>query len=239
MARRRHVEARAAGRTAALFLSALLYGCTGPLSALDPAGPSAQAIADLWWAMFWGAAALFAGVMALLMLAMWRPAALARWSGRHFIVYGGLAMPSAVLLALLVYALAMGERLIARPLAQPPLQVEVEARMWMWEFSYPGTAGASSTFDRLHIPAGRPVDLVVTSTDVIHSFWVPRLGGKIDAVPGHRNVIRLEADRPGIYRGICSEYCGIGHAEMDFAVVVHEEGDYEAALLALARESGE
>jgi len=81
--------------------------------------------------------------------------------------------------------------------------------------------------NELHIPANTPVDIYVTSSDVIHSFWVPRLAGKIDAIPGHTSVLRLEADEPGDYRGQCAEFCGRGHAHMQFRVSAHSKTDFE------------
>jgi cytochrome c oxidase subunit 2 len=120
-----------------------------------------------------------------------------------------------VLSALLVYALLQGDRLRPQP-AEDAFEIHGTARMWSWEFSAPD--GSSPSRNVLRIPAGRPVDLHVTSADVIHSFWIPRLGGKMDAIPGHTNVIRLMADRPGTYRGVCAEFCGIGHSTMFLTV---------------------
>ena len=128
-----------------------------------------------------------------------------------------------------VNAFVLGERLVARPGSAEPLRLEAEGRQWQWTFRYP-EAGGLVTVDTLHIPAGREIAFTVTSADVIHSFWVPRLGGKIDAVPGHRNTIRLRADRPGRYGGACAEFCGIGHTAMRFTVVAHPAADYDAAL---------
>lgn len=188
--------------------------------------------------MFWGATAIFAITMALFALAMWRRSALPRLEARTWIVQGGLVFPSLVVGALVVAALLVGERLIAKPLEDAPLRVSAEGRMWAWSFAYPEAADGSTPV--LHIPAGRPVDVVLTSRDVIHSFWVPRLAGKIDAIPGHANVIRIEADRPGVYRGVCAEFCGRGHTVMNFEVEAHAEADYEAALArALAGEERE
>jgi cytochrome c oxidase subunit 2 len=209
----------------------LLAGCGGPLSTLEPAGPAAASIAQLWWVMFWGSAVILLGVMGLLILAVWKPGSLASIKPRHWIVHGGITFTSAVVLVLLVYALFMGERLIPRPLAEQPLTVEANGTMWIWEFSYPDMPEAEPSVGTLHIPAGQPVDIAITSSDVIHSFWVPRLGGKMDAIPGHRNVLRLTADRPGTYRGICAEFCGVGHTGMEFVVIAHEAADYEAALM--------
>jgi cytochrome c oxidase subunit 2 len=82
----------------------------------------------------------------------------------------------------------------------------------------------------LHLPAGIPVDIVVTSLDVIHAFWVPRLAGKIDAVPGHVNRLRIRADQPGRNEGLCNQFCGLGHPGMRFVVIVHTAEDFAAAL---------
>ncbi|MGH8431133.1 MAG: cytochrome c oxidase subunit II, partial [Solimonas sp.] len=107
--------------------------------------------------------------------------------------------------------------------------IEVHAEQWRWNFRYPDHGGLA-TEGVLHLAAGTPVDVVVTSGDVIHSFWVPRLAGKIDAVPGRANTLRLQADTPGRYQGQCAEFCGTGHATMRFDVVVHAAADYAAAL---------
>lgn len=206
-----------------------LAGCAGPLSTLDPAGPSAANIANLWWVMFWGALVLFGLVMALLALSILRPAAVAAIKPSHWIIGGGLVMPIPILIALLVAALLLGEQLLPKPGGVAPMRIEAHASRWEWRFSYPEVPGASAT-EIMHIPAGEPVDIVVTAADVIHGFWIPRLGGKVDAIPGHPNVIRLQADRPGIYRGICAEYCGEGHETMGFVVEAHAPADYAAAV---------
>src|SRR5690554_5295875 len=196
-------------------LLAVLGACTGPLSALDPAGPAADGIADLWWVMFWGSVVLFALVSGLLALTYLRPGFAATVSPTQWIVYGGLVMPVTILIVLVGYALYAGERLLPNP--DGPRQIEVYAERWTFSFSYPDIDAEART-SVLLIPAGEPVELTITSLDVIHAFWVPRLGGKMDAIPGHPNVWRIEADRPGTYRGVCAEYCGIGHADMGFVV---------------------
>lgn len=222
------------------FAGIVLAGCSGPLSTLEPAGPAAESIALLWWIMLAGAVVLFVIVVGLFGLALIRPAWLVGISARNWIIHGGITMSSVVILLLLVAAFILGERLIARRLADPPLQVQANGRMWVWEFSYPETDGQPMTMDVLHIPAGQPVDVVVTSSDVIHSFWSPRLAGKIDAVPGHENVVRLTADRPGTYRGVCAEFCGVGHTDMHFSVVAHPPEEYAQALAeALAAEGAQ
>ncbi|WP_291976113.1 MULTISPECIES: cytochrome c oxidase subunit II [unclassified Chelatococcus] len=196
-----------------------LSGCSGPFSALEPEGPSARGAATLWWIMLSSSAVIFAAVWFVLILALLRPGVLRRFGARRTILWGGLIVPAFILTILVVAALVLGERLLALPRDDMPARIEVVARQWSWEFRYPdGTVGEGL----LRMPAGQDVDFVVTSEDVIHSFWIPRLGGKIDAIPGHQNIIRLRADRPGIFRGICAEYCGSGHAAMPFTVEVYE-----------------
>lgn len=201
-----------------------LSACAGPLSTLDPAGPHATSVAAIWWAMLAGAVILALLVFALLALAFRRRAREQRVSTRLWLGWLGLAMPVAVLAVLLGYALYLGGRLLPTP-ARDTVTIAVEARQYGWRFT---VAGGPRTEGVLHIPAGRPVDLRITATDVIHSFWVPRLAGKMDAIPGHTNVLRIVADRPGTYLGECAEYCGVGHAGHGFRVVAHDAAGWTA-----------
>jgi len=204
-----------------------LGGCSGPLSTLDTAGSAAASIATLWWAMLAGAAVLTVLVMTLLALAFRRRPAPAPGGTRLWIGGLGVAMPSTVLLVLLGFALALGEQTIARKAADVVV-VEASAHQWYWDFRHPGMAGEIVTRDVLHIPAGRPVDLRLEAHDVIHSFWVPRLAGKMDAIPGHVNVIRIDAKEPGRFEGQCAEFCGLGHAGHRFRVVAHDAAGWAA-----------
>lgn len=179
----------------------------------------------MWWVMLGGSAILAALVFVLLALAFRRrdadrpPAA-----GRLWIGALGLAMPGAVLLALVGYALTIGIGTL--PTADPAaVEIRVAARRYAWDIVHPG---GIRTGNVLHIPAGRPVDLVITSRDVIHSLWIPRLAGKMDAIPGHTNRLRVMADRPGTYRGECAEYCGTGHRDHGFTVVAHDAAGWAA-----------
>jgi cytochrome c oxidase subunit 2 len=209
-----------------------LAGCSGPLSTLDPSGPAAASIATLWWVMLAGSAALFALVMVLFALVTRRPGWGSGVSPARWIVLGGLVLPAAVLPPLVAYALAAGERLLPLPGNAPP-RIEAEGRQWVWTFRYPDYGGVE-TRNVLHLPAGVPVDIVVTSLDVIHAFWVPRLAGKIDALPGHVNRLRIRADQPGRYEGLCNQFCGLGHPGMRFVVIVHRAEDFAAALAQVA-----
>lgn len=216
---------------AVVTVAFIVSGCAGDLSTLEPAGPAAAAIARLWWIMLAGSTVLFLGVGAVLVVAWRSPAWLGRSPARRLVVWGGLVMPSVVLTALVTTAFALGEVLLMRS-DEPPLRIDVQARMWSWDFRYPG---GGMTENVLHIPTGRDVEFVVTSADVIHGFWVPRLGGKIDAVPGHVNRIRLRADSPGRYGGVCAEFCGEGHPAMRFTVEAHAADDYAGVLAREAR----
>jgi cytochrome c oxidase subunit 2/cytochrome aa3-600 menaquinol oxidase subunit 2 len=211
----------------------MLVGCARPLSAVDPAGPAAEAIATLWWVLFIGAALIFAMVMILLVLALRsRPGpAGAEADARRETVWIkglGLAFSLAVLATLTVYGLLIGERLLPRP-GPDVVRVGAEAQRWTWRFSYDAAPGRV-TEGVLHIPAGRPVDVAITSRDVIHSFWVPRLAGKLDAIPGHVNILRIEADQPGSFAGVSAEFNGPGYTGHRFTVTAHDEAAWTAFL---------
>jgi cytochrome c oxidase subunit 2 len=211
-------------------LLTLAAGCTGPFSILDPAGPSAEAVAWLWWGMFAGFTAVLVVVVALWVYAVRRDpgemddAAAQRLQNR-WIIGGGLALPTISIVVLLAFGIPIGHRMLPWPPADgEAVRIEVTARQWRWAVQYPGTEIALE--DELHIPAGQPVDVYLTSEDVIHSFWVPRLGGKLDMFPGRTNILRLQADEPGLYHGQCAEFCGLGHAHMQFVVHAHTPEDY-------------
>lgn len=212
------------GMTPALT-SLLLAGCAAPLSALDPAGPHAGGVARLWWIMLAGCMAAFAVMAVLLTLAFVRrgEARTGLWLG-----FLGTALPVLLLTVLTSYAFAIGRAGLPLPAAHA-VAVEATGHRFYWTFRQPGPGRrAIATRDTLHIPAGRPVDVHVRSVDVIHSFWVPRLAGKMDAIPGHTNVLRIEAARPGSYAGRCAEFCGLGHAVNRFTVVAHDAAGWAA-----------
>lgn len=219
-------------RAAGIFLlMPLLAACSGPLSSLEPAGPSARAAALLWWGMF----GLF-GLIMVVVIVLWI-VALRRQPGKtdpqqearthtRWIVGGGLILPIATITLVLAFGVPMGQRMLPLPLAEgEPLQIEVVAHQWWWEVHYPQQGIRLE--NEIHIPAGEPVDMKLSSEDVIHSFWVPQLAGKLDMFPGRVNTLRLEADRPGSYRGVCAEFCGVGHSHMAFVVTAHSATDWQ------------
>jgi cytochrome c oxidase subunit 2 len=117
---------------------------------------------------------------------------------------------------------------IARPPSAAAFTIDVVAHQWWWEFRYDDPAGGRSftTANEVHVPVGRPVQFTLRTSDVIHSFWVPALGGKTDIIPGRTNRMWLQADKPGIYQGQCSEYCGLQHAQMALRVIADTPDDF-------------
>ena len=205
-----------------------LAGCEGALSTVDPAGPAARHIATLWWVMLAGGTAIFAFVIALLALAfLWRRDGTGG-SERVWVFGLGLGFTMSILAALLAYGLFIGEQLLPRQ-DGAVVSVNAEARRWVWTFTY-ADAPELETEGELHIPAGRPIDVAITTADVIHSFWVPRLAGKLDAIPGHVNVLRIEADLPGRYPGVSGEFSGEGYAGHDFMVIAHDPEGWQQFL---------
>ena len=195
-------------------------------SVLHPAGPDAAVIADFAWVLFGGGALIFLGVMALLVLAVRRrpePVNARRW-----IVGAGFAFPVVVLSILLVWSTWRSAELTPQT-SKGAMSIGVTAKMWWWEVRYrdPASGREFASANEIRIPVGRPVYLGLTSSDVIHSLWIPALNGKIDTVPGRVTGLTLRADKPGVYRGQCAEYCGEQHARMALHVVAMEPAEFD------------
>lgn len=226
-----------AKRMALPAVALLLAGCRLAdrpwQSVLHPAGPDAAIITQLAWLLFVGGLVIFLGVMALLGLSLrrGRPAGTLPW-----ILGGGIALPVLVLSALLLFSTWRSGQLSTQT-SQDALHVSVTARMWWWEVRYRDPASGREILlaNELHVPVGRKVYVGLSSSDVIHSFWVPALGGKMDAIPGRINGLTLHAQQPGIYRGQCAEYCGEQHAKMAFHVVAESQQEFDAWLANQAR----
>ena len=202
-------------------LATQLAGCgrTSP-SALDPHGPGADRVAKLWWLLFWISAVVFAVVTVLVLVALLgrrgdRDTLVRRGGGETLIVIGGVIVPAIVLTA--VYVVGLRDLRALTVPAHTDLTVEVTGHDWWWEVHYPDQGIVSA--NEIHVPVGRPVRLVLTSRDVIHSFWVPQLTVKTDLIPGHTNTTWVQASRPGSFRGQCAEYCGLQHAKMAILVI--------------------
>ncbi len=214
-----------------LFLLGIgLTGCaTQSPSILAPVSPKGRAEADLFWFILLITAGVFVLVETLLLYAVVRfrardPQAIPPQ------IHGNNALEiswtTATALGLAVI-FAMTWRTMAATSAPQvdALPVKVIGHQWWWEFQYP-TLGIT-TANELVIPVGRPVRMIVTSADVIHSFWVPQLGGKMDAIPGRENVLWLQSDVEGIYHGQCAELCGISHANMRLRVRVVSDAEFQ------------
>ena len=229
LARQRPAERTGAenrlGQWAGSATALLLGGCEGVQSVIHPQGPEAERIATLGWIMFGGAGAIFLLVMALTAFAWIRPPRRDWFGSSRLIVAGGLIFPSVTLAALLIYSLAATE--IATQQGSDP-EIEVVGYQWWWEVHYRDANGdvAFTTANEIRLPTGRPVRTHVSTADVIHSFWVPNLAGKIDMIPGRINELMLEADNAGAFRGQCAEYCGGPHTWMAFYAVAEAPDEF-------------
>lgn len=207
-------------------------------SLLDANGPGAAVISREWWILFSVAAAIFVLVVVLMLAALLRqrarscveanmavaPAAAHAGGGTRWIWLGGIAMPLVVLLG--VFALNLRDiQALGAPPAPETVAVHIEGHRWWWEVEYPDLG--ITTANQLYIPVGQAVKVNLTSADVIHSFWVPQLQFKRDLIPGQTNTMWLQADKPGVYRSLCAEYCGLQHAQMHFMVVALDPVDYD------------
>jgi cytochrome c oxidase subunit 2 len=213
----------------------MLSGC-GVQSPLDPRSDPARDINTLWWWMFVVSAIVFVGTV-LLLLGSW---VLRRREGipvlgkspamtTGLVIAFGVVVPLCVLIAVFVLAdLVVIDETDAPKAAGTALTIEVTGHQWFWEVRYPGTTAV--TANEIHIPVRTRVNLVAKTADVLHSFWVPQLNRKIDTVPGRANRILLYADRPGRYRGQCSEFCGAQHAHMGTYVFADQPDRFRAWL---------
>lgn len=207
---------------------AVLSGWPPPV--LDPAGPFAGPVTTVAWVLFVMGAVVLTLVLIALGVALFGPP---KWkrrvAGEKLVWIGGLAFPVVVLTGLLIYGLSVTARVADAP-RPGEMRVRVTGEMWWWRVAYLDDQGREIVQDanEVHIPAGRPVVLELESADVIHSVWIPRLGGKTDMIPGRRNFMRLQADAPGVYAGQCAEYCGGPHALMGLVVVAHSPADFAA-----------
>ena len=215
----------------AALVAAGLTGCSGPQSALDPAGRGASAVAELLGWMASGAAIVWLAVVALVIYALRvdRDPPSER-AARLLIVGGGAVVPTVVLAVLLAFGLTRMPELLNPP-DEETLHVAVSGEEWWWRLRYEPPGGEPfETANELRLPVGVPVRFTVTTPDVIHSFWIPSLGPKIDLIPGRANRLVLEPTRTGAFRGVCAEYCGMAHALMAFDVIVMEPADFESWL---------
>ena len=206
---------------------------------LRTAGPAADPATRLNWGLMAISCAVVLIVTLLLLWGIWRrrpqlqldaqgrlPVLPAR-GGMQWI-YIGVTLTGVVLLATTVWTV-LTLAAVAAPPRKPAVEIEVVAHQWWWELRYKGESPSQTLLsaNEIHIPAGEPVLLKLASDDVIHSFWIPRLAGKTDIIPGQVNHAWLQADAPGRYRGQCGEYCGAQHAHMALYVVAQDKADFD------------
>ncbi|KGF80315.1 cytochrome C oxidase subunit II [Massilia sp. JS1662] len=187
-------------------------------SVLHPAGADAAVVQQFAWVLFGAGTVIFVAVMALMALSLRdnaRPLRPGLW-----IAGAGVAFPVFVLSALLTWSTWRSAQLVPQS-SQAALSISVTARMWWWEVRYRDPAGGREivTANEIHIPVGQTVYVGLNAADVIHSLWVPALSGKRDMIPGRVTGLTLRADRAGVYRGQCAEFCGAQHANMALHVV--------------------
>lgn len=205
------------------------------ISVLNPQGDIAESISNLFWILMIMGVPIYIYVIGLVIYTF--------FSRRHqpdkdsqtpevedspgtlrFIVFNSVIIPAGILLA--VFALVLSVINLTLPSARETnLTIEVHAEQWWWDVRYP--EHDIVTANEIMIPAGEAVRIELRSDNVIHSFWVPELAGKMDVIPGAQNGFWIHADEPGVYRGRCAEYCGIQHANMQFLVVALSPPDFE------------
>jgi cytochrome c oxidase subunit 2 len=229
-----HRFALALPALAGVALSAV--GCHRSSSVFSPAGPSARAIGSLGTGLL-----VTFGLVSVVMFVLIVAGALRRsgtldehapvdaGGGQRWILVGGFLVPGVVLGVFFVLTLRTIDRFPLHEGGHARPDIRLVGRQWWWEVQYLGDGPATqmTTANEIHVPLGWPVEIELVSRDVIHSFWVPALHGKVDLIPGQTNRIRIEADSPGRFDGQCAEYCGAEHTLMSFSVVAEPLDDYE------------
>ena len=225
---------------ACLVLAAALLGGCGDQSTLSPKSRPAREISTLWWWMLVVASVVFAGAVGMLALAWWRRrrTGLPLLGEREQAISGlvvafGIVIPAVVLVSLFVVAnLVVAKDTEAPDPRSTRMTLRVVGHQWFWEVRYPGSPAV--TANEIHIPTRTRIDVLATTGDVIHSFWVPQLNRKIDMINGRTNRVLLYADKPGVYRGQCAELCGLQHTHMAFEVIAEPPDRFRAWLARMA-----
>jgi cytochrome c oxidase subunit 2 len=225
----------------AVFLAGLgfaLAGCSGWQSALDPHSVAAKHLADLFWFFTVVCVIVWTLVVAALFYVL-----IHRRTGytdvpesdspgeqrRKVLVVGTLTVVTALILTVLTYMSFYTTREFTWS-RDHVLTIKITGQQWWWQVEYQNQDPSQmiTTANEIHIPVGEPVTLDLEATDVIHSFWVPDLMGKQDLIPGRQNSLTIIADKPGVYRGQCAEFCGLQHAHMAFLVFAQPRPEFEA-----------
>lgn len=217
----------------------MIAGCAGQPSVLLPASPEATGIAHLWWVFLGVCVVVYAAVMAGVLVAWFRRRAADLATGSpiapdaaaeretHRVIAGATVLTTLIVLGLFVADLWLQRR--HGPREDDPLVIRVTGHQWWWALEYqnPDPSQVFESANEIHVPVGRSILLLLESNDVIHSFWVPRLHGKKDLIPGHPASLTFKVDQAGRFEGVCAEFCGYQHAHMGILVIAQEPADYE------------
>lgn len=217
-----------------LAVAALTSACGRgelPQNILDPEGPISRKLDGLWDLTFFIATVIFFLVEFLVVFVVWRYRARGdddapkQIHGNARLELAWTIAPAAILAVVGVFTLATLFDINEKAVGDDVVNVKLVGHQWWWEYNYPDLD--ITTANELHIPVGRPIELEMTSEDVIHAFWPPKLAGKVDVVPGRTNHMQIHADEPGEYWGQCTEYCGLSHGYMRLRVVAHDAAGWD------------
>lgn len=211
-----------------------------PLSYLVTAGPRADPATALLWGLIWLSLLVVAIITVSVVVGVivrrsglrgdaLEGAPVSPEGGGMMWIYVGTPLTVVALIGALFWTMAALAS-VDQPATRPRLTIDVTGRQWWWEARYPGPGAGQGfqTANEIHIPVGEPVLVRLHGGDVIHSFWIPALSGKTDTIPGRENFAWLQADRPGLYRGQCTEYCGLQHAHMAAFVIAEPRAAFDA-----------
>ena len=223
------------------FVAVLCFSsCGGIQNAVNPAGPQANNLSRLWWLMFTVSSAVFVLVMIAVLLSLRNRThsettpilepPQPQEQRRRNVVISAVTVTVIILFVFLIASFSAGRSMTAELAHKNGIAIDVTGHQWWWEIRYNDVDASNifTTANEIHIPVGVPVTFTLHGADVIHSFWVPNLAGKKDLIPGKVNSIWLQADKPGVYRGQCAEYCGLQHAQMAFWVIAESQEQFNA-----------
>jgi len=213
-----------------------LPACDDRQSTFLAAGSDAAAIDTLFWVMLGAAVVLWLAMNGLFFYITRKGGGRADpRTGNLLVIFGGIVAPTLLIGLLLVWGLSL---LPDQRLPGDGLRVEVRGEQWWWRVTYEAEDGTRVTSaNEIRLPAGRRSEFVLESARVIHSFWIPALGGKMDMFPGRETRMSLEPLEPGLYRGQCAEFCGASHAWMAFETIVMPEAEFAQWLADEARDA--
>ena len=232
---------RSIAKMTALVGASVLAACGGSQNALDSAGVQSGRIESLWWIFFWITAVIYLIVMAVLAVAIFRrkkadektapetkpDAVREQWTAN--IIKGAVGVSVIILFTLMILSFRTGTAINTLSAERSPIEIQITGNQWWWDVEYrdPIPSMNIRTANELHLPAGRPVKLTLQSLDVIHSFWLPNMHGKMDLIPGYKSTFFFRPDEIGTFFGQCAEFCGYQHAKMRLVVFVESQEDYE------------